>query len=202
MSAIPRAFALSILIAGLALVAVGGCGSEDTTAQRSGGPGGAGGGGRGPGGGGNWGGAATPAAAVPVQVAAVERRAISSFIETNGTLEAENEVDVVARISAPIVDLLVEEGMAVAKDQVLARLDDVELRSAVEVSRVNLTEARLAYERDPVFDSLVHIYRLAFPVGSCVNAGRSAGHARAPEIARSSLAERRAVARRTAVTRL
>ena len=52
--------------------------------------------------------------AVPVEVATVERRDISSFIETNGTLEAENEVDIVARISAPIVELRAEEGMAVA----------------------------------------------------------------------------------------
>ena len=137
MSVLSRALALSYLTAGLAFVA---CGGDDPS-------GGTGARGRGPGGGGNWGGAARPAAAVPVQVATVERRTISSFIETNGTLEAENEVDVVARISAPIVALLVEEGMAVRKDQVLARLDDVELRSAVEVSRVNLTEAKLAYER-------------------------------------------------------
>ena len=53
-----------------------------------------------------------PPAAVPVEVVTVERRSISSFIETNGTLEAENEVDIVARVTAPVVELKVEEGVA------------------------------------------------------------------------------------------
>lgn len=93
------------------------------------------------------GGQGPPAASVPVEVAPVERRSISSYIETNGTLEAENEVDIVARVSAPIVALAVEEGMAVRQGQLLARLDDSELRSQTEISRVNLQESELAYER-------------------------------------------------------
>jgi len=85
--------------------------------------------------------------AVPVEVAAVERRRISSYIETNGILEAENEVDLVARVSAPIVELLAEEGMAVRKGQPLARLDQDELRVQMDLARVALDEATLAYER-------------------------------------------------------
>jgi RND family efflux transporter MFP subunit len=85
--------------------------------------------------------------AVPVEVAEVERRTISSYIETNGTLEAEYEVDIVARVSAPIVELLTEEGLAVEKGQLLARLDDVELEAQLEISRVGLEETRLAYDR-------------------------------------------------------
>jgi RND family efflux transporter MFP subunit len=90
---------------------------------------------------------ARPAAAVPVEVAVVERREISSYIETNGTLEAENEVDLVARVTAPIVDLRVEEGMQVDKGQILARLDDRELRARSEISRATLDEAEQAFER-------------------------------------------------------
>jgi membrane fusion protein (multidrug efflux system) len=85
--------------------------------------------------------------AVPVEVAPVARRSISSFIETNGTLEAENEVDLVARTSAPIVDLRIEEGDPVKAGQILARLDDVEHRAELEIARVALNEAELAYER-------------------------------------------------------
>ncbi len=85
--------------------------------------------------------------AVPVEVAHVVRRSISSFIETNGTLEAENEVDLVARVSAPIVELLVEEGLAVRKGQVLARLDREELQAQLEISRVSVNDATLVYER-------------------------------------------------------
>ncbi len=88
-----------------------------------------------------------PAAAVPVEVAKVERRSISSYIETNGTLEAENEVDLVARVTAPVVDLKVEEGMQVEKGQILARLDDSELRARAEISRATLQEAEQVFGR-------------------------------------------------------
>jgi membrane fusion protein (multidrug efflux system) len=113
-----------------------GSGGHGPGAAAGGRPGGAGGG---PGGGG--------APAVPVEVAEVVRRSISSFVETNGTLEAENEVDLVARTSGPIVELLVEEGDLVQKDQLLARIDDEEIRSQVEISEVALNEARLSFER-------------------------------------------------------
>ena len=81
------------------------------------------------------------AAAVPVEVAPVMRRSISSFIQTTGTLEAENEVDLVARTSAPIVEMRVEEGDAVRAGQVLARLDELEHRTQLEISRVALNNA-------------------------------------------------------------
>ncbi len=84
---------------------------------------------------------------VPVEVAAVARRPISSYLETHGTLEAENEVDLVARTAGPIVELAAEEGMKVRKGQLLARIDDREIRAQLEVSKVRLEETRLAYER-------------------------------------------------------
>jgi membrane fusion protein (multidrug efflux system) len=84
---------------------------------------------------------------VPVEATTVVRRDISSYIETNGTLEAENEVDIVGRASGPIVELNAEEGMKVRRGQVLARLEDDELRAQLEVSRVALQEAQLAYDR-------------------------------------------------------
>ncbi len=84
---------------------------------------------------------------MPVEVARVARRSISSFIETNGTLEADKEVDLVARVSAPIVELLVEEGDVVRKGQTLARLDQEELQAQLEISRVAVNDATLGYER-------------------------------------------------------
>lgn len=93
------------------------------------------------------GGGSQQAAAVPVEVAPVTRRDISSFIETNGIIEAENEVDIVSRLTGPIVTLRAEEGMLVSKGQLLARIDDQDLRSSVEIARVALEEARLTYER-------------------------------------------------------
>ena len=86
-------------------------------------------------------------AAVPVEVTVAARRDISSFIETNGTLEAENEVDIVARTSGVVVELKAEEAMLLEKDARLARLDQEPARAALEVSRVELTEAELAFAR-------------------------------------------------------
>jgi len=88
-----------------------------------------------------------PAAAIPVEVASVERRMIASYIETNGILEAENEVDLVARTGGPVMELLAEEGMKVSRGQLLARLDDREIRTRLEIARVAEQEAKLAFDR-------------------------------------------------------
>jgi membrane fusion protein (multidrug efflux system) len=133
--------ALAVGLAALTLVGCAGDGAPD--GERQGRSGGSRGDRRG---GGPPGRDAAPAA-IPVEVATVERRDISSFIETNGTLEAENEVDVVARTSAPIVELLAEEGMSIREGQVLARLDEPELQARLGISRVALEEARLAFDR-------------------------------------------------------
>lgn len=84
---------------------------------------------------------------VPVEVAAVKRNSISSFFESSSTLEAENEVDVVARVAGPIVRLEVEEGDRVENGQVLAQLDDRELRAQLEAAEVRLEEARASFQR-------------------------------------------------------
>jgi membrane fusion protein, multidrug efflux system len=85
--------------------------------------------------------------AVPVEVTPVERRDMASYIETNGTLEAEAEVDLVARTSGPIVELLAEENMTVREGQLLARLDQREIRARLEIAQVNLAEAQTAFAR-------------------------------------------------------
>ncbi len=87
------------------------------------------------------------AAAVPVQVDTVRRGSISQYLETNGTLEAENEVDLVARTAGPITELLAEEGDTLARGTLLARIDDREARNQVANATVSRDEAKLAYER-------------------------------------------------------
>jgi membrane fusion protein (multidrug efflux system) len=84
---------------------------------------------------------------VPIEVATVERRDISSYIETNGTLEAENEVDVLARTVGQIVALEVEEGMRVRRGDLLAKLEQDDIGAQLEISRVELDEAELTYQR-------------------------------------------------------
>jgi membrane fusion protein (multidrug efflux system) len=92
-------------------------------------------------------GASAPSVAVPVQVEPVERRSISQYLETNGTLEAENEVDIVARTTGPVAEINTEEGRLIRTGQVIARIDDREARNQVAISTVARDEANLAFDR-------------------------------------------------------
>ena len=132
-----------LLLAGLAAAVA--CGSGEEAA----GPGGGSGPGGRPGGGppGGFGGGNAPVTAVPVEVVEILPGPISAFIETNGTLEAEREVDIVARTGGPLVALNTEEGVQVRAGEVLAQIDELEARAQVEISRVALQDAETAYER-------------------------------------------------------
>ena len=138
-----RALLQVLLLAGLAAAVA--CGSGEETA----GPGGGSGPGGRPGGGppGGFGGGSAPVTAVPVEVVEILPGPISAFIETNGTLEAEREVDIVARTGGPLVALNTEEGVQVRAGEVLAQIDELEARAQVEISRVALQDAETAYER-------------------------------------------------------
>ena len=146
-----RAALLFVVAAASALL--GACGSD--AASEPGGPAGARGRDGGPRrggpaagfpGAGDFGGPA-PERGVPVEVSPVTRSSISLFFETQGTLEAEREVDLLARVAGPIVELNAEEGQRVEQGQLLARLDDRELRAQLEVANVRLEETKLTYER-------------------------------------------------------
>ncbi len=60
---------------------------------------------------------------VPVEAVAVTRGDIQQTYRTITTLEAEQDVQVVARSSGILQDIFVEEGDRVTKGQVLAQLD-------------------------------------------------------------------------------
>ena len=100
-----------------------------------------------PGGPGGFGGGEASSRGVPIEVATVGRGSISRYFETHGTLEAENEVDLVARVSGPVVELLAEEGQQVEQGRLLARIDDRELLAQLDVARVRLEESEKSYER-------------------------------------------------------
>ena len=136
----------ALLLAGLAAAVACGSGEEAT------GPGGGnarGGAGGRPGGGppGGFGGGSAPVTAVPVEVVEILPGPISAFIETNGTLEAEREVDIVARTGGPLVALDTEEGVQVKAGDVLAQIDELEARAQVEIARVALQDAEMVYNR-------------------------------------------------------
>ena len=133
----------ALLLAGLAAAVA--CGSGEEAA----GPGGGSGPGGRPGGGppGGFGGGSAPVTAVPVEVVEILPGEISAFIETNGTLEAEREVDIVARAGGPLVALNTEEGVQVKAGELLAQIDELEARAQVEIARVALQDAEIVYNR-------------------------------------------------------
>ena len=143
-----------LLMAAVAAAGIG-CGQSNAEAGGDnpragrGGPGGRGGGPPGgfPGGFPPGFGGSAPAAVIPVAVTSVIRRDIADYLETNGSLEAENEVDIVARTTGPIVELNVEEGDFVREGQVLARIDAAEIEAQLGIARVNLAEAELSWNR-------------------------------------------------------
>lgn len=87
------------------------------------------------------------AAAVPVEVSLVARRSVAAYIQTNGSLEAENDVRLMSRVDGTIVELATEEGQRVRKGQLLARIDPRETAAQVQIAEVALREAQRAYER-------------------------------------------------------
>ena len=127
-----------LAVLALFLLTLSACGGSDDAGSREGG--------RRPGMGGMMGGNA-PSAAVPVQVEPVPRRSISQYLETNGTLEAENEVDIVARTSGPVTEIYTEEGRFIRAGQLIARIDEREARNQVAISKVARDEAKLAFDR-------------------------------------------------------
>ena len=146
------------LVAGLFFLSgLSGCGGSDEGAapRDKGGKGGQGGQ-RGAHGGGQRGGhsggppgitGGPRAAAVPVEVVAIERRSVSSFLQTNGSLEAENDVQIVARIQGPVVELVAEEGMRLTKGDVMLKIDETETLAQVEIAKVGLKDGTRAHER-------------------------------------------------------
>src|SRR4051812_7003226 len=114
-------------------------------------------------GGGGWRYANRPRA-VEVETTAVTQRAAgvqASVLNASGYVTARRRATVSSKITGKVVEVNVEEGMAIREGQVLARLDDSQFRAAlalaeaqadaarrnVRESEVRLAEARLALER-------------------------------------------------------
>ena len=67
-------------------------------------------------------------AAIPVQVAAVKRSNISLSLMQTTTIEAIRQVDILTKVSGQVIKLPVEEGMRVKKGDLLAELNEAELK--------------------------------------------------------------------------
>jgi membrane fusion protein, multidrug efflux system len=84
--------------------------------------------------------------AIPVSVTQVERQDLNSYQVLNGTVEPERLVEVYSRLSAYVKEILKEEGDYVNENEVLARLDDTEIRITYEQAKIQLEQAELSLE--------------------------------------------------------
>jgi len=86
-------------------------------------------------------------AAIPVQVDTVKRGAISTFLMQTTTIEAERQVDILAKVSGQVVKLPVEEGDRVKTGDLLVQLDEAELQIDFMQTKVSMETDKSMLER-------------------------------------------------------
>jgi RND family efflux transporter MFP subunit len=81
-----------------------------------------------------------------VNVAPVERKSLNSYLVLNGIVEPERKIEIFSRLSAYVKQIVKEEGAFVKENDVLATLDDTEIRISYEQAKIQLEQARLSLE--------------------------------------------------------
>jgi RND family efflux transporter MFP subunit len=85
----------------------------------------------------------------------------ASVLDATGYVVARRQASVSSKVTGRVLDVLIEEGVTVAKHQILARLDDINVRKSFDITRAEmdaakaqasdararLTEAKLNFER-------------------------------------------------------
>jgi membrane fusion protein (multidrug efflux system) len=84
--------------------------------------------------------------AVPVELAAVRRGEMVTFVSATANLRPLREVEIASRTEGVVKQVLVEEGHQVKEGQVLCTLDDTQLRIQLQSARQKLAQARLQVE--------------------------------------------------------
>ncbi len=84
--------------------------------------------------------------AVPVEAIRVEKGDIEIFLVNNCTLEPEKQVDVVAKSSGIVLNILVEEGDYVESGRPLVKLDDEEALLALREAKLKKENAERVYK--------------------------------------------------------
>ena len=82
-----------------------------------------------------------------VEIHEVQRGVIEVLLERSAALQAERQVQVLARTENPAIELLVEEGDSVLKDQILLKLESDRQRTEYEQSKSQLDKAALEFQR-------------------------------------------------------
>lgn len=90
-----------------------------------------------------------PPAMPPTQVVAVEarREAVAESLSLVGTLTANEWIEIKAELEAAVVEIGFEEGKPVTKSQLLFRLDDSKLTTALAEAEVNLKLSKVNHDR-------------------------------------------------------
>jgi HlyD family secretion protein len=86
-------------------------------------------------------------AATPVELHAVAKTAVVAEVMGTGTLEARIKTTISPRIQERLSELLVDQGDAVSAGQLLARLDDGELKRQAEMAEAALASAKATATR-------------------------------------------------------
>jgi len=84
--------------------------------------------------------------ALPVNTETVSRQSLNAYLVLNGIVEPERKVEVFSRLSAYVKQIIKEEGAYVKENDVLAVLDDTEIRISHEQARIALEQAKLTLD--------------------------------------------------------
>ena len=106
--------------------------------------------------------------ALSVDVAVSERASgsvtasIAAVLDASGYVTARRQATVSSKITGKVVEVFIEEGMAVSEGQLLARLDDTNQRAAFELSRAQIraAESRLDEVRVQIEESELELERV------------------------------------------
>jgi RND family efflux transporter MFP subunit len=84
--------------------------------------------------------------AVPVSVEPIQLKNLNSYLVLNGIVEPERKVEIFSRLPAYVREIVKEEGAYVNENDILALLDDTEIKISYEQSKIELEQAKLSLD--------------------------------------------------------
>jgi RND family efflux transporter MFP subunit len=81
-----------------------------------------------------------------VNVGSVSRKDLNSYLVLNGIVEPERKIEIFSRLSAYVKQIVKEEGAYVKKNDILALLDDTEIKIIYQQAKIQLKQANLSFE--------------------------------------------------------
>jgi RND family efflux transporter MFP subunit len=78
-----------------------------------------------------------------VRIERIKKQPINSFLILNGVVEPERQVEIFARLSAYVKNIVREEGEFIKRNDVLALLDDSEIKISYQQAKIQLKQAEI-----------------------------------------------------------